>query len=522
MGYREVSRVEAIEVLRRHQHGESQRAIARALGLSRNTVKVYLRAAGEADGGEAQVRCVLAENAPGGLGPRASVWAERLAPFRDQVEAWLQGDHLQLTRVQELLGQRGLVVPYSSLRRYVAAQGWRQCRKDTVLMATSPPGEVAELDYGQMGRLEDPETGKRRAVWALVVVLPYSRHSFVWPLHGQTLAATVEGLEAAWRFFGGVPRRLVLDNFPAAVAGTDPLEPRPTRGFLEYSQARGFLVDPARVRRPQDKPHVERSIRYVRERFWKGGTFRDLADAREQAEHWCREVAGVRVHGTTRRLPLVVFEEEERAHLLALGEAPYDVPVWGEVTVHPDHHIAFQQALYSVPATTCPPGTRLQVRGDRTLVRLYLRDRMVKLHARRPRGGRSTDPEDYPAERTAYALRAPDRLVDQARSLGVNVGVFAGRLLEGPLPWVKLRQGQKLLRLGERYTPARLDQACAYALTHDLIDVRRLERILVQALDGQQQLPGFVAETARPPLPARFLRPAEAFDHRYHPQEESS
>src|ERR671925_2183 len=83
----------------------------------------------------------------------------------------------------------------------------------------------------------------------------------------------------------GVPQRLILDNFPAAVAGTDRLAPRPTVGFLEYSQARGFLVDPARVRHPRDKPRVERFIAYVQRRFWHGGTFVDLADVRAQAEN---------------------------------------------------------------------------------------------------------------------------------------------------------------------------------------------------------------------------------------------
>ena len=109
------------------------------------------------------------------------------------------------------------------------------------------------MDFGKLGMLKEPTTGKRRAVWALVVVLPASRHEFVWPLERQTLEESIAGLEAAWRFFGGVPRRLILDNFSAAVAGTDPLEPRPTRGFLEYSQGRGFFCDPARVRKPKDK-----------------------------------------------------------------------------------------------------------------------------------------------------------------------------------------------------------------------------------------------------------------------------
>jgi transposase len=139
--------------------------------------------------------------------------------------------------------------------------------------------------------------------------------------------ATIEGLEQAWVFFQGCPKRLVLDNFPAAVAGPDPLNPRPTRAFMEYSQARGFLLDPARVRKPKDKPQIERFVQYARGRFWKGGAFIDLYDVRRQAERWCLEVAGQRVHGTTRQLPLVVFEDAERAHLLPYDGIPYDVPM---------------------------------------------------------------------------------------------------------------------------------------------------------------------------------------------------
>src|SRR5439155_21600747 len=174
--------------------------------------------------------------------------------------------------------------------------------------APTAPGEVAEMDFGKLGTLINPITGKRQVVWGLLVVLVYSRYSFFWPLVQQTVEATIEGLEQAWRFFGGHPVRLIMDNFPAAVAGPDALNPRPTRAFVEYSQARGFLLDPARVRKPRDKPQIERFVQYARGRFWKGGTFLDLADSRRQAERWCREVAGQRDHGTTHKLPLVVFE----------------------------------------------------------------------------------------------------------------------------------------------------------------------------------------------------------------------
>lgn len=408
-------------------------------------------------------------------GPRqaARPAEEVLQPWGDRIRDWLQKDRLKLTRVHELLGQQECAVSYMSLYRYVGRQEWLPGSRGTVRMVDAIPGERAEMDFGRLGLVLDTESGRNRVAWALVVVLSYSRHSFVWPMFHQQLEDVIQGLEAAWAFFGGIPRYLVIDNFPAAVAGPDALNPRLTRGFLEYSQHRGFIADPARVRHPQDKPKVERHVDYVRERLFKGGHFNGLLDLRAQAVKWCSDVAGCRVHGTTRRVPLVVFNEEEKATLLPWDGEPYDVPAWHEVAVHPDHHIAYRYALYSAPDSTCPPGTKLEVRGDSKLVRLYKKGMLVKVHPRQPRGGRSTDPDDYPAQLTAYTLRCPDRLKRQAADLSESIGAFADKLLAGPLPWAKMRQAQKLLRLAERYTPQRLDSACRKALSVDLIDVRR-------------------------------------------------
>jgi hypothetical protein len=371
-------------------------------------------------------------------------------------------------------------------------------------MADTMPGEVAEADFGRLGMIWDPESGRRRLTWGMLIVLSYSRHSFLWPLFSQQLGDVIEGLEACWAFFGGIPHYVVLDNFPAAVVGTDPLNPQLTRGFLEYAQYRGFIADPTRPGHPKDKPKVERGMSYARERFFKGGEFHGVSDLRRQARDWCLDVAGRRVHGTTRRLPLVVFQEEEKAHLLPWDSDPYEVPDWCTVTVHPDHHIAYRYALYSVPYNTCPPGTKLEVRGDGKLVQLYHKGVLVKVHPRKSRGERSTDPEDYPPELTAYTLRSPNYLRRESAKLGEAVGTFADKLLSGPTPWSKLRQAYKLLRLGERYTSSRLNAACERALTVDLIDVRRLERILVETLE-EEAIPVIAAP------PGRFARAGKVF-----------
>ena len=377
MAYREVTRVEIQEIIRRWQAGEGYRRIASGTGLSRNTVRKYLTAAkaeGIARDGPVPTDDQLCRLAViGQPGPRQAETPSEdlLAPWADQVYQWLTGDRLQLTRIHELLLGRGCPVSYQSLRRFIQKRNWSRRSRTTVRMGDTPPGEVAEVDFGRLGLIQDPDTGHRRAVWALIVVLGYSRHCFVWPTFGQTLEDVIAGLESAWAFFGGIPRYLVIDNFPAAVAGADALHPVFTRGFLEYSQRRGFIADAARVRHPKDKPKVERGVQYVRERLFKGGSFNGLPHLRSEAQRWCRDVAGLRIHGTTHRKPLVVFQDEERQALIPWDGEPYEIADWRNAKVHPDHHVQCLQALYSVPSALCPPGQRVEIRVDSKLVHIY-------------------------------------------------------------------------------------------------------------------------------------------------------
>ena len=162
-----------------------------------------------------------------------------------------------------------------------------------------------------------------------------------------------------------------------------------------------------------------------------------------------------------------------------------------------------EPTLYSVPSSSCPPGQKVEIRLDSKLVRIYHRGKLVKVQQRQPKGGRATDPDDYPAELSAYTMKAPERIKRSAALQGPAVAEFAGRLFDDQRPWSKIRQGHKL---GERYTPQRLDAACQRALDVDLIDVRRVERILVQALE-QETMPQLPL-----PMPAgRFARPGSVF-----------
>ena len=163
---------------------------------------------------------------------------------------------------------------------------------------------------------------------ALIFTAVVSRHMFVWLTYSQTLTAVIAGCEAAWAFFGGAFKVLIPDNLKAVVTEADAVNPRLSPGWLDYAQHVGFGTDPARVRSPQDKPRVERAVQYVRGNFWAGESFTDLADAQARAETWCRERAGMRIHGTTARRPAELFAELEAGCLLPVPDAlrPADLP----------------------------------------------------------------------------------------------------------------------------------------------------------------------------------------------------
>ena len=533
MAYHEVAMWEILTVLERLTRRESKTAIARATGHSRSTVRRYERVAralgwtpeeaSSTDGLEALAAEIGRRVHPASDREAGEIEAQ-LLPQLEQIRAWLtpapqEPRGLRLTKVHQLLTRHGITVPYTSLHRFAVKHcDFGARRRVTVRMADVAPGELAETDFGRLGLVWDPDTERRRTVWALLVVLPASRHQYVHVTFRQTVAAMIDGLEEAWEFFGGVTRRLVLDNLRAAIAKADRYDPIFQRTFAEYARHRGFLIDPAPVRDPTGKPHVERSVPYVRDSFFRGESWRDLAHVQASAITWCRQTAGLRIHGTTRQQPLLAFEQHERAALLPLGAERFDPPRWARCTVHPDHHISFGKAIYSVPTRFLR--RTVWVRGDRTLVRIYADQALIKTHPTQPPGGRSTDHTDYPEALTAYTLRDPHRIIRQAEEHGVHIGRFATELLAGTFPWAKLRQAQRLLRLGDTYGWARVDGACRRALAFELLNVKRVETI--QRLDLDQAASAAPSGDARvyvlrPSETPRFARAAESFSHRAPP-----
>lgn len=263
MGFREVRMFEVRELLRLWLRGEGLRGIERLAGVDRKTVRRYVGAAEELglrrDGGEEQLSDELLGSVVERVRPhrrdgRGAPW-QQLVEQHAQIVTWLKKEQLTVVKVHELLGRRGVVVPERTLHRYAleVCDVGRGRRGTTVRVDDGKPGDELQLDFGRLGLIPDPGSGRQRVCQALVFTPVVSRYTFVWLTFRQTVEDVIVGCEAAWAFYGGVFGTLIPDNLKAIVDGADSVDPRLNQAFTEYAQARGFLIDPCRIRSPQDK-----------------------------------------------------------------------------------------------------------------------------------------------------------------------------------------------------------------------------------------------------------------------------
>lgn len=514
MAFREVTMQEIKEVVRQWLGGGAKKAIARRVGVDRNTARRYIEVAERLGLRQSEGPDSLTDERLAAL-----LEALKATPEPSHGEAWLRcAEHrgfieaklkqrLRLTKVRKLLERQGVVVPYATLHRFAASELGFGRKAPTIPVDDCKPGEEVQLDTGWVGQLEPGQDGKRRRFRAWIFTSVYSRCRFVYPCFQETTVEAIAACEAAWRFFGGVFKVLIPDNTKAIVQKADSLDALINTAFLEYAQSRDFVIDPARARRPKDKARVERAVQSVRDDGFAGEKLRSIEEAREHARSWCLREWGMRRHTRTQRLPLEHFNADEKCALKPAPVDEYDVPLWCDPKVHPDQHAEVQRALYSLPRRF--RGKKLRARADRTTVRFYFQKKLVKTHPRKPPGGRSTDPTDFPPEQAACATRDVAFLEGQAAQHGEQVGLYARALLEGPLPWTRMRRVYALLGLCRRYGSERVAQMCRVALAAGMLEVHRLRRMLEQGPVITEGAPA-LSKPSVPPA-CRYLRPPEQY-----------
>ena len=484
-------------MLMQMRSGVSTRRISQDLGIHRTTVKRYRKWA-EEEGllvGELPAMTdlqVLATETLTSPPPPQSL--STVEPYR-AIVVKLRRENVEIAAIHERLQERGYSGGYASVWRFVRRLE-PQMPEATVRVETKP-GEEVQVDFGYAGRMIDPQSGKLRKSWAFVMTLSWSRHQYVEFVFDQKVATWLQCHRHAFEYFGGVPRRVVIDNLKAGIIRACWEEPQVQQAYGECAEHYGFLIAPNRPQTPQHKGKVEQGgVHYVKRNFLGGREPTTITQANADVLRWCETTAGQRLHGTTREQPLVRFLEVEQAKLHPLPDTPYDLAIWKEVKLHRDCHIVFENAYYSAPFRLI--GQKLRVRGGARDVRIYTSDyALVATHSRAETAGeRHTNPAHLPEEKLPGLQWDRQVCLTMAAASGPHVtqvvqGYFDDTLVDR-LPVVR-----KLLKLQESYGSERLEAACARALRFDDVQYATIKRILSQGLEKTDTPPAAIMAPAR-------------------------
>ncbi len=501
------------DIVYRLRQGQSERQIARDLGMSRVTIHKYYMMALREGYMDNEEELPTDRELVAKLGPAVSPpWMEStVAPYGEVVDKLLsEGVEMVaiLSRLREDHGYRG---SYSSVRRFVAKL--RPPKAEATVRVHTRPGEEAQVDFGSVGTLVDPATGKARVAYAFVMTLSFSRHQYAELVFDQKVSTWIACHRHAFESFGGAPRKIVLDNLKAAILKANLHDPVLGEAYRRMAQHYGFVVSPNRPRTPEHKGKVENGVHYLQRNFMAGQQFADITVANERLRVWVKEVAGVRRHGATGKAPLGLFHEKEWEALLPLPAVPFSLCEVRRVKVHPDCHVVIDGSFYSVPYQHV--WGRLEAYLGERVVEIFQGVELVSTHERaKHRGEWKTRNEHYPPEKAAYLERTPTRCVEIARGIGPKALETVETLLaERPLD--RLRSVQAILRLEESVGKDRLEAACARALHYGDGRYRRIREILNAALDREPLPPELVPfATLQQRSEARqfaFARPVSEF-----------
>ena len=363
--------------------GKSVRAIARVLQMSRKTVRRTLRPA------TADRRASASE---------AARRSRILDPY-DQVvrELVRDDDRILAPAILERLRAIGFVGGITVVRERLRELRPR-VQREPFLTLHHPPGKQVQVDWFDLG-FAIP--GIPRRVSGFVGVLPYSRMLYLEFVLSQRFGSFIRCMERMLAFFGGGTHADVFDNMKTVVLGRIKGVPQFHPRFVEYARVRDFAITACTPEKPNQKGSVERGISFVRTRFVPGRRFASVLDLNRQATAWRDDFANGREHETTGKVPLLVFNHDEKRALKPITAAEFDTDDIDTGTVTKSFRVSFDRNTYSVPPRLL--GQHVVVRGNTDQVTVHLGQKQIALHARC--WGTGEDIEDPSHRRTAREIK---------------------------------------------------------------------------------------------------------------------
>ncbi len=366
--------------------GKPLRAIARELGIARNTVRKYVR-------GPVEVEALGRPRRP-----------SKLDAYKEQIRAWVTEDHLyNCETMLRRLQARGYTGRISILKDFVrplrppAPAGRRP-----VLRYETAPGEQLQFDWGEFVYEREGATHK---VFGFTAVLSYSRLRFVTFVKRTDAPTLIRCFVAAFEYVGGLSRAVLTDRMKTVLLEMESGAPRWHPRFQELVSALGIVPRVCKPYTPQTKGKVERSVGVVRRDFWPGVRFTDLDDLNRQARAWC-DALNARVHRTTHARPVDRWAAEG-LRPLPTGWA-WERFGAEERQVSWDGYVSYDGVLYGLPSAPALAGRRVQVSEHAGQLRVWHEGQTVlTVAARRQSGSVVPHPDQFRTVLPAAAARQP-------------------------------------------------------------------------------------------------------------------
>jgi transposase len=480
------------ELVRLHRMGTGAREVARMLGMSPNTERSYR---------EALKTEQLLEGVADDIPPldvlRAAV--ERQLPVVAPPQMVSTADSVRDKIIE--LAKKGLKARaiYDRLRledaeltaSYWAVRSvWRQWRKergvvaaDVAIPVDTAPGEIAQVDFGYVGKLYDAASGMLRKAWVFVLVLAFSRRLVARIVFDQKIETWLRVHVEAFAELDGAPATVVPDNLKAAVVraafGVDGAASL-NRSYRELARHYGIKIDPAPIYAPKKKGKVESSVKYVKASFFAARDGADAEDTRRELQRWIDEIANTRTHGTTHRRPIDLFAEESEA-LRAIPERRFELVTWHQARVHQDSHVVFDKRLYSVPWRLI--GQHVWLRASASSIVVFAADVRVAMHDRRGRSARSTCDEHLPEERAPWRHRSRAYWEERADRIAPVVGEYIRAVFDSDDVLSMLRTVQAIVTHLEKFPVERAIATCTRAQHFASYRYGTIKNILRDGLD---------------------------------------
>ena len=389
--------------------------------------------------------------------PSRSPTASACEPHLDFIELSLSKGRNAKAIYQDLVDDHGFTGRYQSVKRFVRKLRGRPAAAACAIIVT-PPGEEAQVDYGTGPMVRDPHSGRYRRVRMFVLTLGYSRKAVRLLTFQSTTRIWAELHEQAFHRLGGAARTVVLDNLGEGVLKPDIYDPALNPLYRDMLTHYGAVALPCRVRDPDRKGKVERSVGHAKNTPLKGLRFENLAEAQAYLDRWEQNWADTRIHGTTKRQVAAMFAEEKPT-LVPLPVEPFRHYQFGERRVNLDGCVEVDAAYYSAPPGWI--GHEVKVQWDGRSVRVLdpRTGRLLREHLHQQRGGHRVPPEDRPV----HMPRTTQQLLLRCARIGQHAGALAEQMYREQ-GVIAIRRIQGLFGLARKHGAALTDDGCAAAL----------------------------------------------------------